>query len=380
MAGVGPLTQLAATGPQDYSINRLPYDSSPNWLRYSRFATVAKDMDFPSGLDFGGQGRVTIPPSTADVLRGVFLEVVLPVVGVGWTWRPGVGCRLLRKQKVTLGDVNVCEVDGLFLNLSRQLHSSASENELFETMSGERALDASTSHTLCVPLRLLYATTTNEGVPLIAMTSSRLQLDITLSAVGDLLDGPPLPSPAPSLVSCRLLLDLAYLERVEKTSFLAVPFTVNPEWVLSQDFATVGVTNNHDSFLLSNMSVSLAFVQGPLKQVMLVFLDDRGDPVDCLDTCTLQVNNTQVGEPQAADKMRFVGAYHSCLSCPRQAVYTLNFGLRTSSRQPSGVLDTDQLSACSLSLTLRPNAPSLLRVYSVAYRKLRFGSNTVSAA
>ena len=379
MAGVGPLTQLAARGPQDLDVSGGPWKSS-RWAQYTRFALELDDVPFPTDIGFGGSGRLVLPFSMMDVLQGLYLDVTLPAVGPGLHWRPGLGHRIVTSFRLTLGDVVAVDVDGLFLAVAAELYLRTSERDCLRRLSGGDRLDASVQQHVLVPLRLLSNRPGGPGVPLVAMTGARTQVDLELAALASLVDGvPPTPPGTGFQPGVSLVVTGATLDGAERASLLAKPTTLVCDWVLSEDYPTTAVTNNHDAFLRTSMSVDLTFMQRSVRQIILVFLDADGEPVRCLDTCTMTVNGAQAGDTRSGSYLHLPSAYTACTACPTMPVYTLNIGLDAASAQPSGCLDMTQVGTCRLQLALTDGtAPSTLRVYSVAFRPLLFTQNGVS--
>ena len=383
MAGVGPLTQLAAFGPQDAFYPSAQYPMS-SWLRYTRFALNVSELAFPTGLDFGASARLLIPPSIDDMLCDVFLELTLPAVGAGWMWPRNVGYKLIKSYKLTLGDLCAVSVDGTCQLVLDGLHTP-NTNSLAKLV-GQGGLDAGTEHNLVVPLRVLCNPSEKCKLPLIAMTTCRTQVDITLHNASDLLQSTSeqaLP-PVINLVSSHLLINTATLETAERFALIGSPYTMVTENVLYQDFPVTLITNNHDIIPLPQMSVDLSFMRRSVKQIVFAFLTDTDDIVqDMLTGCTLFVNNQQQFAVRTGAYWSFPSAYRSCMACPNRSVYSINFAVVTaSSLQPNGCLDMSQVSSCSLALTIDTTAVTAtrLRVFSLEVRPLKFESNSITDA
>lgn len=387
MAGIGPLTQLAAVGPQDAILPRAPYPQS-SWKRHTRFALNTSEARFPSGLDFGQNGRVLIPPSIDDMLTALFLEVTLPAIGAGWSWKADVGYRLIANYRVTLGDLNVVAVDGTFHRIVDRLHTRCGQAKNLNSLVGAEPLQADTEHHLIIPLRILTNPSEPCKLPLIAMTSSRTQIDVSLNGLEDVVSGPEGENPPAntSLTTCQLMLQTATLETTERFSFIGSSYTMLMESVLWQDFPVTMTTNNHDVVPLAQLSVDLSFMRNSVKQIVFVFLTDEDCVVeDFLTSCTLYVNNQQQFATRTGSYFGFPSSYRTCLTCASPATYSLNFAIKsTSTMQPNGCLDMSQINTCTLSLGIAGTAlqvqPAKLRVFSLSYRALHFQNNTVNDA
>lgn len=443
MAGTGPLTLLAAVGPQDACLPKGHFERC-SWLQYTRFATSSSHLLFPSGLDLGGSGRIVLPASLGDILTDLWLEVTLPVVA-GWRWRTDVGYRLISSFRVTLGDYVVVDGDGLLHRVLNALHTTHEQQLCVERMTGHAGLDAGVEQQLIVPLRLLCSPVERCKLPLIAMTASRAQVDITLedpsnllfledlsvttlTAAGSLqaqqvsagqaywdntyvagalnMPGPRRASPPlaparhdrigkpdhalfqlvnPSVgpIQVQLAADVAFLDTSEKHTLIHTPQTLMSERVLFQDYAVSMVTNNHDVVMLRQITVDLDFMQGAVKEVILVFVDDDDDIVgDAMASCVLSVNNQRQSGPRVGPYLQDPSSYRACNACPSASIYTINLAACSASvLQPNGCLDMTQVGTCSLLVELNDTPPTTrLRVYSLAYRPLLFSSNTVSVA
>lgn len=378
MAGVGPKLQLAAVGPQDVPLTvGAPPDTQPRWLQYANFGTGEETVPFVTPLAFGGTQTVTFPSSMADVLGPVILQVTLPALGAGGLWCASVGFRMIARLRLLVGDILTDDTDGLLHLLHASLHLTAGQAAAVHEMTGGSPLPTDRPHLLLVPLRLCFAEPGGPGLPLVAMTRSKLQLTITLAPLAALVAGVQ-GAPAGTDLTASLSVDTALLSMPERTSFLAAPYVLLVERTLSQDFSTVAVTNNHDPLPLPCLTLDLAFMQGPVKQVLLVFLRPDGSLAPALRTCALFVNNAQRGDTRPGAWYAAPSAYRRCRRCPGLPVYTVNFGLETSSAQPSGALDMSQAGTCFLQLTVDTAEPLVARVYAVAYRTLTFAQGLVT--
>lgn len=467
------MTLLAAVGPQDAFFRKAPF-ASCTWLRYTRFATSTAQLDFPAGLDFGSSGRIVVPKSVGDILTDMCLEVTLPAVGIGWKWVEDVGYKLITSFKLTLGNTVVVQSDGLMHQVLNEVNATSEQRKCLRHMTGHTSLNADVEQQLIIPLRLLCSSVERCRLPMIAMTLSKAQVDVTtesaekllflesltvdnlsvlggldmehvnvdnmhydvmdvylkslavdtLQVKGDLTIGHvnadvvtykvlnvgyddreyraphyqrkhrrhryrpdavlfELLNPTIGALQSRLMVDVAFLESSEKFAFLHTPYTLAAEMVLHQDFPVCTITNNHDTVMLQQTSVDLSFMQGAVKQVVLVFLD-MNDTIlhNAMSSCSLFVNNVRQFSPRPGAYFRDASAYRACNACPHSSIYTINFAASsTASLQPNGCLDMTQISTCTLSVALNElNPASRLRVYSIAYQPLLFSGNNVTAA
>ena len=382
MAGVGPMTQLAATGPQDFMITTSGEGPVKTWQRYTRFALDSNDIRFPSTMGFGSSGRVVIPPTCADIVCNLFFELVLPVVGDGWTWCADVGYRVIERFTMTLGDVVAVDVDGPFHIIANALNLTEGQHKAVRVMTAHQPLVANTEHHLLIPLHMLYSTVSGPGIPLIAMISSRFQIDLSLSALTDVLAPTSSTSQLPATLApplCKIIAETAILDGPERAVFLQGPTTLISEWVLFQDFPTAMITNNHDVVDHRTMTIDLSFMQRSVKQIIIVFLDDDGSLQDCLTSCVLSINNSPQGDKRCGDYFGLPSSYRRCLSCPEAPIYTINLALQTSARQPGGCIDMEQIASCTLAVELADGNQTKMRVYSIAYRPLLFQKNVITS-
>lgn len=378
MAGVGPKIQLAAVGAQDVGIT---FGSEPEppwtWRQYTNFATSEQEVPFPTDMAFGETSVVTFPFSMADVLGPLYLDVTLPALGGGLTWCPYVGFMMLRRVQLLAGNVLTDDLDGLYHLLATRLHLTAGRQHAVARMAGAGPLPADVEHHLLVPLALSFTAPGGPGLPLVAMTASKLQLTLALQPLESLVAGPP-PGPAPPLRAV-LLVQATLLTREERAGLLTRPQTVLTERVLGQVTSSAVTTNNHDVLARQTLAVDLMFMQGAVKQVMLVLLAPDGTPVDALQRCSLFVNNVERGDARVGQYFSAPSAFRRCASCPADPIYTLNFGLCTSSSQPSGVLDMDKVASCFLQLDVDAGLPLEVRVYATAFKTLAFRQGVVTA-
>lgn len=370
MAGVGPRIQLAAVGPQDVPLTvGTPAGTSPPWLQYSAFATAETEILFPAGLDFGGMAVVTVPPSLADVIGPVFLRVRLPQLAAGARWKDRVGLAMIRRLQVLAGDVLTDDTDGLQQRVFTAMHATLGQRRAVDALVGRGGLAGDREHTLFVPLGLFFTRPTGEGVPLIAMTQSKLQLTLQLDTLANLVDGA--VAPQASLSGAALVVAATLLTPEERSSIMSKPYDLLVDRTLRQAFSTAVVTSNHDVLVRPSLTVDLGFMQGPVRQIVLLFRGADGRPTAELVDCALFVNNVQQGTTRKGEALL-------CPNCLADLpVYAIDFALDPSSQQPCGVLDMNQTTSCFLRLNVLGQAPTELTVYSVSHSVLRFSDNRV---
>lgn len=372
MAGVGPKIQLAAVGPQDVPLTfgSLP-DTSPPWLQYSAFATAETEIPFPTGIDFGGTAIVTLPSSLADVIGPVFLRVRLPVLAGGARWRDRIGLAMIRRLQVMAGDILTDDTDGLQQRAFTAMYASLGQRRAVDALVGRGGLPGDKEYTLFVPLDLSFTRPSGPGIPLIAMTQSKLQLTLQLDTLSNLVDG---VAPQASLGEAALVVAATLLTSEERSSIMSRPYDLLVDRRLRQGFSTAVVTSNHDVLVRPSLTVDLGFMQGSVRQIVLLFTGADGQPTRELVDCTLFVNNVQQGTTRKGEALL-------CPSCLTDLpVYSIDFALDPSSQQPCGVLDMNQTKSCLLRLSVQGQAPTDLTVYSVSHSVLRFEDNRVQYA
>ena len=379
MAGQGAHTQLAAVGIQDVplTVGFQPSSThSANFLRYEPFAMCEADVNFAVPVTFGSTVSVTFPFSMADLLGSVYLHVVLPVVGPACFWRPNVGYNMIQRLQLIVGDVTVDDLDGLQHIVHDTLHLTHDQKRAVAELVGAHALPSTQQQELLIPLQLFF-TRQGQGLPLVAMTKSKLQLNLTLPPLTELLQGADPPA-AVGEVAVSLGVETVTLSGEERTRILTETQDLLIERTLSQQYTTALVTNNHDVLIKPDMQVDLSFMKGSVKQVQLVFVDALGGLVQALGSCALFVNNVQQGDTRVGDRFLSAESFSHCVGTTPLPVYSINFALQASYLQPSGLLDMTQAPSCFLKLTLNSTVPLTLHVYSIAYTTLNFQNGFVS--
>ena len=378
MAGVGPALQLAAIGPQDaWMTTTNPSEPDPRWQRYTAFATAVEDVYFPMEQTFGTTLVVTLPSSMADVLGPMFLKLTLPVLGSDFTWVDTVGYAVIQRMQLVAGDCTVDDLDGLFHSLCDTIHLSSGQMSAVSRMVGGRGLTADRPHTLMVPLHSFFCKPGSCGLPLIAMTLSKLQLKVTLAPLSVLVKGAEMYQGAQPLTAC-LSVESTILSHDERVSLLSSVYDLYIERTLHQAMSTSATTNNHDVLVKPTMTVDLGFMQGSVKQIIFAFIDDEGLLVPALASALLFVNNIPQGDVRVGAYFSQPSAYSCCTACATPPVYTVNFSLKPSAQQPSGVLDMSQVTSCFLQVRLAILAPLRLAIYSTSHAVLRFQNNQVA--
>lgn len=377
MAGVGAALQLAAIGPQDaYMTTETPTAPGPSWQRYTAFATAVEDVYFPMEQSFGSTLVVTLPSSMADVLGPMFLKITLPALGSDITWVDTVGYAIIQRMQLVAGDCTVDDLDGMYHSLCDTIHLTSGQMSAVSRLVGGRGLTADRPHTLMVPLHCFFCKPGSCGLPLIAMTLSKLQLKLSLAPLSALVKGSGTYQPQP--LSACLSVEGTLLTRDERVSLLGSAYDLYIERTLHQALVTYATTNNHDVMVKPTMTVDLSFMQGSVKQIIFAFLDDDGLLVPALGSALLFVNNIPQGDVRVGAYFSQPSAYSCCTACAAPPVYTVNFSLRPTAQQPAGVLDMTQVTSCFLQVRLAILAPLRLVVYSTCHAVLRFQNNQVA--
>lgn len=186
---IAPKLQLRALGPQDRYLTDDSEGTTSFWAptpirRATRCALQTLQEPFPQGgLRFGTLNRMTIPLA-ADVLGGVTLEVRLPAIPgavEGDTWVPRIGYVLVRRAKVFVQDIMLCDHERLWMYVADALFGSPQKDAARAEMSGggPLALSLLTEHILHIPLRMPWSSA--NFFPLCALAShTRLLLEVEL--------------------------------------------------------------------------------------------------------------------------------------------------------------------------------------------------------
>lgn len=380
MTGVGPRIQLAAVGAQDapLTIGVLPDASgTTNWLTYAPFALTDCALTFDAPITFGTSGTITVPYSMTDVVGTSYLCVNLPVVP-GNSWCRDVGYQMIQRCQVIVGNSAIDDATGLQYLVQDMLGLTDSQKKTVAALTGSEGFTSETPQSVLVPLRFFFCRLGGSGLPLAAMTNSKLQIILTLAPISDLLLTSAQPTTLPDL-QASILMETAILSPEEKTFFMYKPLDLLIERVFTQQYSTSQITNNHDVLLVPSLSVDLTFAQGAVKQIAFVFTDDStGRLVPALQNCSLFVNNVQQGDTRTGDRFLLPTAFQACQACVLKPVYTINFALQTGPLQPSGVLDMQHLSSCFLQLQINATIPLTLHVFATAYATLHFEGGTVT--
>lgn len=258
----GAALQLVAVGQQDLALTGTPQMTyfKAGYKSHTPFAEESIEQTFSGPADFGKRMTCTIARN-ADLIRQVYLEVVLPAIDLSasglnasarFRWLNYPGLRLIKKVELEIGGQVIDRQYGETMYIWHQLTCEPGKRRNYEKMVGHTAdlvlmkkkgnglaLDGSCvssevtntcvprqgtpQKTLTIPLQFWFCTNPGLALPLIALQYHEVKVNIELESFANctFTDSSTASdittiNNAASLVAASLYVDYVYLDTAER--------------------------------------------------------------------------------------------------------------------------------------------------------------------
>jgi hypothetical protein len=202
----GGLLQLAAYGAQDVYLTGNPQITFfiGVYRRYSNFAIQNIPQYFTGNADFG-QKVYCIFDRIGDLINQVFLRIKLPELesyyhdDVEYYWVNSVGHALIKIIEVEIGGVVIDRQYGIWMEIWTELTTPLNKlnglNEMIGRSDSAVNLNNNKDLDLYVPLRFWFCKNVGLSLPLIALQSQEVRINLTIRQYSELIissDGNPI--------------------------------------------------------------------------------------------------------------------------------------------------------------------------------------------
>jgi len=235
----GGLLQLAAYGAQDIYLTGNPQITFfvSVYRRYTNFAIQNIPQYFNGNADFG-QKVYCIIDRIGDLMNQVFLKVKLPSLKqynyydnntlVEYFWVNAIGHSIIKIIEIEIGGVIIDRQYGLWMQIWSELTVPAGKKAGFYTMIGKSDnpinLQNNNELNLYVPLYFWFCRNIGSSLPLIAIQSQEVRINVTfrqyqeliISSNGSTINSENCPI---TITSANLEVDYIFLEDPERKIF-----------------------------------------------------------------------------------------------------------------------------------------------------------------
>jgi len=389
----GGLLQLAAYGAQDIYLTGNPQITYfiGVYKRYTNFSIESIPQYFTGNTNFGQKVFCKID-RIGDLVNQMFLRMDLPDISeynyldengeiVEFFWINSVGHAIIKIIEIEIGGTVIDRQYGLWMEIWTDLIIPVDKRPGFYQMIGKTDspvnLTNNRSLELYVPLHFWFCRNIGASLPLIALQSHEVRINITfrkyeeliISSTGNLL---PTTKPPPSIVQTFLDVDYIFLEDQERKRFAhnTHQYLIDQIQVQALSLSTTPPPNSSYQGVKPNINVEHNVVldfNHPVKEVIWVLQNStvlsmypyggnewfnfstqsyKNGEINGKDTI---VNGKFILEGQDLTNMkpskffRLVVPYqrHTCI--PNNFIYVYSFALKPEEFQPSGTCNFSRI-------------------------------------
>uniref|UniRef100_A0A6C0K9I3 Major capsid protein n=1 Tax=viral metagenome TaxID=1070528 RepID=A0A6C0K9I3_9ZZZZ len=384
----GGLMQLVAYGAQDIYLTGEPQITffKVVYRRHTNFAIESIEQTFTGSDDLGKKVSCVVSRN-GDLVNGIHLEVVLPVLSGTTAYTPAVGHALIQSAEIEIGGQKVDKHYGEWLEIWDELTASEEKSSGYMDMV---AKDATVMHTggetLYIPLQFWFNRNPGLALPLIALQYHEVKVliefrpfaDLLVENTGGTITGKGLTSDGvASEFQAKLYVDYVYLDTEERRRFAQM----SHEYLIDQLQHTGAETVDS-----GNSSLRLNF-NHPVKELVWVFQSQadidkndrfnfgtKGKGVEVLKDATLLLNGHERFSSRPASYFRLMQPYQHHTRVPAKPIYVYSFALRPEEHQPSGTCNFSRIDNASLKINTESAFSGNVLVYAVNYNVLRIVS------
>ncbi len=420
---------LAGVGAQDQYLNSRDYDEAGNaigqpnicyfksvYRKYANFAIENISQYFTGNVDFGKKVFCQID-RIGEMLNQIYLHVKLPSLKeyayedgngnlISYYWVNAIGHAMIKYVEIEIGDVVIDRQYGLWMEIWSELTIDASKRPAFNSLIGKCDtpinLNNDEALNLYVPLQFWFCKNIGLSLPLVALQSATVKINILFRQVDELIissDGNPMSQTdleTIHITSGHLEVDYIYLDEEEKFMFASQPHQYLIEYIQvdAQSLSSNGVLEGGSGVANLQHTIDLDFYN-PVKEIVWVIQNSSvlsiypygGNEWFNFSTQSFKNGEVNGSDPMISGQFLLEGStivelkdnifyrqvlpmkYHT--STPNNYIYVYPFALRPEAWQPSGACNMSAFSSKQLYLNISPElVDPIITVYAVSYNIL----------
>ena len=349
------LLQLNFIGPQDVYLTGNPQMTffKSIYRSYSNFSKDLQKLQFENPVKLKGTQHSCIIKNYGDLLSNLYLYIELPQIvsannNESWAgYVNGVGLSLIESISFMIGGQTIDTYDYNWLDIYNELYDQGSDTLVGKFNTDISLEENSYKQKLYIPLHFWFTKNNGCALPLLALQSSEIRVNITFKKFEELIksDISNFQYVEPN-VSSFIIANYIHLDENEKRFF-----TNNKLEYLIEQTQTL---SNIEVQSKNALKVPLNFSH-PVKSFYWVILNDiNTNPNmktgnnwlsytssnslygETFNEAYITINGQDRIPPMDAGYYRYVIPYETKLYSPRKYIYTYSFSLHPMQFQPSG--------------------------------------------
>ena len=395
----GGLIQLAARGQEANMLF-----GNPNIKcfltavrRKTNYATEFIPCSFSGRCSFGNTCKIKIPKDYGDIANKMFLKIKLPEVPYTTeaAWIDEIGHMMIETIEIRINGISIDTHTGLYMSVFNNLVLSTDKNEGYNEMIGNtpdlKGTPASMltgagsipSKTVYVPLQFWFNQDKSNGLPVVTLYETEIELIVKFRDINELLKGDPITNGL-IIEDLKLYIEYVYLERGMRKCFLD----------LTHDYLITQVQIHEETLNKKNTKVEVVF-NHPVKEMVSVIQDTDyfsrtditksrtrlvdEDGKNPLDQFLIQINGVDRFRIDDGKIFNLVLPYYYHSNIPPLGINVYNFSCTPEELHPTGTLNFGKIDDIVLTYNLTNESASkenILTVFALNYNVLRIQSRT----
>lgn len=406
----GGLLVLAAYGAQDIYLTGNPQITFfvAVYRRYTNFSIIQTSQYFTGDFDFGKKIYCKID-RIGDLMSQTFLKIKLPALTdynytdekdntVEYYWINSVGHALIKIIDIEIGGNVIDRQYGVWLEIWSELTVPLNKRDGFNDMIGKSNNPINYNNNkellLYIPLQFWFCKNIGLSLPLIALQSQEVIINLTLrnynelivSSTGGLISQSPNKNPI-EIQSGNLEVDFIFLEENERKIF-----TKNNLQYLVEQIQVYAASL--DSNQLTNQIINFNF-NHPVKEIIWVMQNSTvltispygGNEWFNFSTESYKNNEKNGTDPMLQGKFvlegqdltdekdykyyRIVTPYQRHTNVPNNFIYVYSFSLNPEEYQPSGTCNFSRIDNQELHIQISENLVNpIVQLFAINYNIL----------
>ena len=353
--GTGHL-QLNYIGEQDIYLTGNPQMTffKSIYRKYSNFSKDLLKLEFENTVQLKGTQHSCIIKNYGDLLSHLYLYIELPQIVSSnnnelWAgYINGVGLSLIDSISFIIGGQTIDTYDYNWLDIYNELYDQTSDSLIGKFNTDISLEENNYAQKLYIPLHFWFTKNQGNVLPLLALQSNEIKINITFKKFEDLIksDISNFDFVPPGDIKCYIIANYIHLDKDEKKIF-----TNNKLEYLIEQTQTL---SNIEIDSKNSVKIPLNFSH-PIKCIHWVILNDiNTNPNmktgnnwlsytsnnslygDTFSSGYITINGHDIIPVMDASYYRSVVPYETKLYSPRKYIYTYAFSLYPMQFQPSG--------------------------------------------
>jgi hypothetical protein len=371
----GGLMQLVAYGAQDIYLSGNPQITffKVVYRRHTNFSMESIEQTFNGTTGFNRKVTCTVSRN-GDLINRMYLQVELPELSAGGTYKENVGQALIKSVEIEIGGQRIDKHYGDWLHIWNELSQTAGHLDGYSSMVNGTVLDDTTkklveltdnmARTVVVPLEFWFCRNPGLALPLIALQYHEVKVNVEFAERSAVTS---MGATSTMDLTAQLYVDYVYLDTDERRRFAQV----SHEYLIEQLQFTGDET--------ATRNIKLNF-NHPVKE--LVWVEKAADAEfgvyqTTFDTAQLTLNSHDRFSKRKPQYFQLVQPYqhHERVPAVGKGINVYSFALKPEEHQPSGSCNMSRIDNSTLKLEGIAGATGdVVKVFAVNYNVLRIMS------